>query len=340
MAVGDTLPHCSGTGVENDPYIYSDVVGFLEVIAVDGGYVQASRTGLVFDANDGVILQANFYCAYIDGKGTEIRNLIAVNKQSEVVADNYLITTGSADLQRITNINFYNMCIVCTLGNITPHTGFVKSYVGTEGPAHEYYNCNFTGIYRGNASYGASGEGMFVSQNRGYSNTRRQMNFYNCTFNINCNTGALALGVVVIFQDDSYTKSLMYNCVINISGDFRMRSSSYECHIVRNYICQNCTFQTRGNSSIVSSRISGYRFGMQSGSAYNYIKMAISNVDASAVTLNFSNCDTTLINKSLGNYTLNGTVIAMQDIDPTASDYIYSETNLNNAGFLVGTVIE
>lgn len=67
MVVGDTLPHCSGTGAENDPYIYSDVVGFLEAIAVDGSYVQASQTGLVFDANDGVISQVNFYCAYIDG---------------------------------------------------------------------------------------------------------------------------------------------------------------------------------------------------------------------------------------------------------------------------------
>ena len=35
MAVGDSLPHCSGTGTSGDPYIFTTEQGLKEAIAVD-----------------------------------------------------------------------------------------------------------------------------------------------------------------------------------------------------------------------------------------------------------------------------------------------------------------
>ena len=68
MAVGDTLPHCSGTGTSADPYIYSTAQGFKEAIAVSNAYVKAATENLVFDVNDGVLSNIiRFYCINLDG---------------------------------------------------------------------------------------------------------------------------------------------------------------------------------------------------------------------------------------------------------------------------------
>ena len=74
-----------------------------------------------------------------------------------------------------------------------------------------------------------------------------------------------------------------------------------------------------------------------SDSGYNYHKMY---VDTSG---NLSLTDSSgLINSD--RYTATGTKslsgIVMQEHDDTASDYIYDATNLSNAGFIVGEVIE
>lgn len=39
--VGDTLPHCTGTGTQADPYIFTTAEGFVEAIAVTDSYIEA-----------------------------------------------------------------------------------------------------------------------------------------------------------------------------------------------------------------------------------------------------------------------------------------------------------
>ena len=143
--IGETLPHCTGTGTQADPYIYTTEEGFKEAIAVIKSYVEAGESNLSFDANNGVITQVTFRCSYIDGKGTTIRNLFTQNSNTNLV---YFQTDTNGYAIEVDNMNFYNMYISTTSvwqkarfifdagSNYQDHTKFFK-------------NCNFTGVYKG-----------------------------------------------------------------------------------------------------------------------------------------------------------------------------------------------
>ena len=101
MAVGDTLPHCIGTGTSADPYKYSTAEGFVEAIVVEGAYVEAAVENLSFDVNDGVVPSTiTINNASFNGKGTTIRNLYTLGSGTLVSISNSRVSAT------IRNINF------------------------------------------------------------------------------------------------------------------------------------------------------------------------------------------------------------------------------------------
>lgn len=345
MAVGDTLPHCTGTGTDADPYIYTTAQGFLEAIAVAEAYVEAGQQNLVFDANDGVISRVIFYCQSVEGKGTTIRNLIALNWSSSDTG--YLIHVKSTTSLSVSHLNFYNMCVINATTNYTV-TGYIRDN-GAERKTTTFLYCNFTGVFRGMALQ--NGEGLFktLSYNDSFI---RKCYYNNCTFNININSAAATSNNqpgLHIFQGASdYTEGYLNNCVVSISGIYKGSLSSSTdwkaLSVVYSYRCVGCTFTNSGTTPIkITSNVSYIQYVFRSGSAYNYIKHYASPIaGATNVSMRFTNASNTLLNRSrITNYLLDsGAVISMQETDPTQTDYIYNETNLNDAGFLVGQVIE
>lgn len=112
MAVGDTLPHCTGTGTSADPYKYSTAEGFNEAIAVEDAYVEAATENLIFDVNDGVIPNTLVITCYnLNGKGTTIRNLYLTS------SGNIISFANGNKNYVVSNMNFYNMLAVFTASN-------------------------------------------------------------------------------------------------------------------------------------------------------------------------------------------------------------------------------
>lgn len=325
MAVGDTLPHCTGTGTSGDPYKYSTAQGFKEAIAVVDAYVVAAEDNLAFDVNDGVIPSSiSIACNSLNGKGTTIRNLYRTTAGA-------LISTSESNKDTyISNMNFYNMMIVNNIDNA--EIRMIKAY-NNDYRIKNFTNCNFTGIIRGSKiNYY---QGVIASNPNNY--TSPDQGFYNCTFNFNIegsqySSYASAHGLFWS-NDNNY---VMSNCTICISGKF-----NYDFYIANNYHMINCTVMNKATNPIV---IEGNRTISitQRTAEYNYFKPYITQSSGSTVTLNVGNNATkTLINRSrIDNVSISGTCISMQEDDSTQSDYIYNAQNLANAGFLVGTVIE
>lgn len=326
MAVGDTLPHCTGTGTSSDPYKYSTAEGFKEAIAVADAYVVAAEENLVFDVNDGIIPSSlSIACNSLNGKGTTIRNLYRTT-------DGALISTPSSNKNTyISNMNFYNMMLINNTANAQIRV--INAY-NDDYRIKNFTNCNFTGIVRGsNINYY---HGLIASHPNNF--TGNDQGFYNCTFNFNIDgseysSTATGDGGLFWSNDNNY---VMSNCTICISGKF-----NYDFKFIWNYHMINCTIMNKATNPIV---IEGNRTISitQNAAEYNYFKPYITQSSGSTVTLNVgNNASKTLVNRSrIDHVTISGTCINMQETDAAQSDYIYNAQNLANAGFLVGTVIE
>ena len=336
MAVGDTLPHCTGTGTSADPYIYTTAQGFIEAIAVVSAYVKAGEENLVFDANDGVIPQSGIviYNSFLNGRGTTILNLLKQNTEGNLVELNY----GTYDQRHtieVRNMNFYNMTIINNNGQ---NSTFVRAF-----PAdyfQEYFiNCNFSGIVRGS---NVAANALFYHGNS-YSGRSGYKCYQNCTFNINfdCST----TNTITMFSCDF--GGTLENCTICASGTIKETGDTNQIlTLVSGFSLKDTTFVNKETNPLYPYRTGYTSFVNLNISAvdtsYNYFKIYLkSKVAGTYPRLSVSNASKLLVNRSrIEGGDITGTCISMQETDTTASDYIYNADNLVNAGFLVVSVIE
>lgn len=330
MAVGDSLPHCSGTGTQADPYIFTTAQGFKEAIAVTDCYAQAGTQDLVFDANDGVIGSRLFlYCKYLDGKNLTIKNLY-VN-----AADNGLIVMKVHNFD-YRNINFYNMLVMITSAGGSK-ARIIQHDQGSGGNGGYFRKCNFTAHYTGT---GNSYFGPYVDDNAGsgiYAYTR----LVDCTFNINFKVNKTSNSDMVIFSGD---KTYIDNCTICASGTVEAQANNGYLYIVNNCIVTNSTFMNNQANPLLlkESKILPHLY-FKSGSSYNYFKMYVNNLYTGVLPDFYFDSYTsqTLVNTSrITNFnSISGNCIKMQETDSSLDTYIYNSANLVAKGFPVGTTI-
>ena len=335
--IGDTLPHCTGTGTQADPYIFEDVYGFVEAIDVVDAYVEAATPNIVWNCNtdtSALTCPIIIKCLEIQAKGLTIINALVQNQDVPV----FLIykTTRTND-QKIYNLNAYNVCIInYDYGHSLLNDNCRYSEQGSG--VVDFYNCNFAGICRGysNASYDGHNDKLnfigHITGNR-YQDTMRY-NMHNCTFNFNMKDPTNTASKNFIVHGDGmgyYSQSYLYldNCTVCFSG-----TVSWVFMIAGTY-ANNTTFQNNQSNALTCNTLQ-IKIEANAGlSGYNYHKMYITatsggNAKDAKGLWNISR-------NTFTNVTRQG--ILMQETDPTTADYIYDEQNLANAGFLVGEVI-
>lgn len=326
--VGDTLTHCTGTGVEADPYIYNTVDGFLEAINVFNAYVEAGVDNLIFDALEMPASQIEFKCKQIDGKNTSIRNLLA-NNESKTLISLYASTNYNIIIK---NMNFFNMTVISNSSDIKPKIiGIAHGELDITLWEHEFHNCNFTAVLMGSPHTDA------YIHTRGHSPWYKGSYYFNgCSFNFVLKFNSGVLGSVSIFRQLESDYIHLNNCALKFSGEALSDTNLYLLDGVKATDCVLLNSQTSPLENKSDGRII---INLTSDSGYNYMKMYIT-MNGGSLTLD--NCNTLLVNKSKIDdpSKISGTCILMQEEDPTANDYIYNETNLSNAGFLIGTVVE
>lgn len=338
MAVGDTLPHCTGTGTSADPYIFSTEEGFIEAIVVSGAYVEASENNLIFNANNGVFRRLNIYCRNLEGKGLTVLNLLSDFENANLIN---LCSSGANCTVVVNDVNFYNMCILSNNSNDRNKNTFLTTNVNSgTGNNTRFNRCNFTGILKGYLT------GLFRSKSYNQFSYDTLL-FSDCTFNINLDVpknNSISEGSMCVFGDDNCANDnfTLSNCTVCISGITRQDSSGYSVSLLYNVKIQNvCIMNDPLNPLISSSNTNygNYYLRLKSGSTYSYCKLYIQRPNyPSGTHLVVSGASMLLCNVSRTG-SISGTCIQMQETDPTASDYIYDADNLANAGFLVGTVI-
>lgn len=341
MAVGDTLAHCTGTGTEADPYIFSDGVGFLEAIAVESAYVEAATNNMVIDSNDGVVVPTvTFNGTKLNGKGLTIRNL-CVNATST----NILVLSRTGN---ISDVNFYNMCIIVsnTIGRF-----IASSTAGSSGRNSWAFNrCNFTGIYWGNyRPTNDSGIVLYMIGGRNYNSSWVTTYYFNkCTFNFNLkfkftssqySSDSMNLR---IFRTQTSTTSgnsdnvYLNNCEVKVTGSvtFGTTGSGKTFKIVEPYTyCSATTFLSDINNPLIIGE-GGTLQNNPTAYGYSFYKLY-----AQAPTITISDSKGLIDTTRLTADTKNLTGIVMQETDDTQSDYIFNMTNLQTEGFLVGETI-
>ena len=336
--VGDTLPHCTGTGTQENPYIYTTEEGFKEAIAVTESYIEAGESNLNFDANNGVITQVVFRCKYIDGKGTTIRNLFTQNSSTNLIV---FQSSSSGYAMEVDNMNFYNMCIITT--SVWHYARFIYD-VGSNYQGHTKFfkNCNFTGVYKGNPH--ADNQAL-ISCNIQNGGSYNGMAFKDCTFNLNFDTYS-SVDYLYIFKSGSDSYPIEFsNCTFCFSGK-TLSSANYSVHLFYKAVMDSCVVMNKntnplyiasGNRPLVQMTL--LNSGNKYSTTYNYVKLYMNHGTYSESRFNVNNSHV-LVNKTrLGVDTFEGG-IQMQETDTSADDYIYDATKLANKGFMVGQVIE
>ena len=328
-----TLPHCTGTGTQQDPYIFTTEQGLKEALDVNEGvYIEAGAENLVFDVNNGV-LNNTFYFKGLSfkGKGLTIRNLNILFQSSSLIS----VTRASGVIE---GVNFYNMYMSINSGYTSY---FINLHPVDSYNSFTFKNCNFSGV-----CYCENGT-AYVTYHYRYSTN---FLFKDCTFNINFKY--TANDTAFLLWD--YDKGITYNnCTFCFSGTIVYPSSARTyLYLTANYPkLINCTFaNSQSNPLIVGSTDNPNGVMMYAelhdNSTQNYYKMytTYGGPSGSLPDKTFSVSQTGgaqfLINKSrmIGFETLsNG--IKMQETNPSGSDYIYSATNLAAKGFTVGTEV-
>ena len=346
--VGDTLPHCTGTGTQADPYKFDSATGFLEAIDVEGAYVEAKNSSMSFDCNDGVITPTiNFKCLYINGKGLVIVNALIHNSSNPIIKVSGGTTAWdeyeTGDIQEIRNINFYNFCII----NYNLAMTLITSDFNTDNKykVSKFINCNFAGRCVGYPPYTSHTDTghHFIGHINIYSSEGQiQYHFINCTLNVNLSDPTQTTGKKLVFH--SFWNSLadgegyvyLENTTICFSGSIKYTFSLSDASVVMNNATTMSPLDKSANKLVCGSYINNVKF-VSELSGYNYHKMYVETTGDLTVSDSQG-----LINSD--RYTATGTKslsgIVMQEHDSTASDYIYDENNLANAGFFVGQVIE
>ena len=369
--IGDTLPHCTGTGTEADPYKFTTQQGFLEAIAVEYAYVEANSSNLVFDCNDGVITAPiEIYNKSFDGKNLTILNGLIQNTNSPVID----VKTSSGEIY-IQNTNFYNVCVI---NYNYMHT--VLEYHGStaSGNIINITNCNFTGIIIG---YPNDGTGIIYYNKGGSDYYHRGNRVTNTTFNFNfkdptnntTNTERFIAGI----SDNDNERAVFKNCTFKFSGKlvrlFQLTRGDREQF-------NNCTFLNDEKNPLIVKDYSMTTLNNAAYSGYNYYKMYINasgtiwiydnlglvNISRlTAYTLSTSNSiemqetnGPSLLSTEPADWSTNWTdyftksgnnyIPVTGDTAPTfttntyysiPTDYIYCDANLEAKGFLVGQVI-
>ena len=347
--IGDTLPHCTGTGTQADPYIFENEEGFLEAIDVEGAYVEAGTSNLTFNCNDGVVTPTiNFKCLYIDGKGLTIFNALVQNAPTPIIKVSggtleWIEDGSDGNEQEIHNINIYNFCIINYDISMTLVT---SDYRGSNRfKKCKFVGCNFAGIcigYPPTRNPGEEGQ-QFLGFYSSYDSHEgfMQYNYINCTFNINLSDNTnMTTRCFELYPDtnDSYYgagNSYIYfeNVTFCMSGSIQYRIDMSDYSIIMNNTTIMSPADSISNKLSCSELICKPLFN-NTRSGYNYFKMYL-QCNSGGIIDNL-----TLINTSrvtAGNIYYAG--IQMQETDPSLDTYIYSDTNLSAKGFLVGRVI-
>ena len=328
--VGDTLPHCTGTGTQADPYKFDSATGFLEAIDVEGAYVEAKNSSMSFDCNDGVIVPPlTFKCLSFKGKSLTIINAVIQNQETYII--NYAVG-NSTDEHIINGLNLFNFCIISNNNAV----GVVKSYGGYDGdddpPKHKFNNCNFAGVVIGGNNY----FGLFSGQSYPTTSEQYYLLYKNCSFNIhlekigNNNTENYFLGN---HRNSAYIYHILDNCVIKASGE--TNHFDLEGYQSDRIFATNCTFLNSASNPLNVDSIDIPITYNASFSGYNYHKMYV-NGSSGTLSDTLGLWNTSRYHITNPSYT----GIQMQETDSSLSTYIYNEQNLSNAGFLVGRVIE
>lgn len=328
--IGDTLPHCSGTGVSADPYIFTDAEGFMEAIDVEECYMEAGTSNMTFDCNDGIVTAPLvFKYASLNAKGLTILNLTA-NQTYEP-----LITMSGSWSRTTKNLNIYNFCCIMYGGTYNGKSEIIYmafEQSGAQAATANFLNCNFAGI-----RVGYNQNGCMFGKYASSSNTIVQPIFTNCTFNVNfSDPTAYASSYTTMFNGSNVSPVTLINSTICLSGTIygtfvlTAKDGSYANNPTVAFDAVTVTnTQTNQLTCGKSIRIYPKQYG------YNYYKLWVTvNGTGSEISDSLGLIN---ISRLTGSITLNG--IQMQETDPSASDYIYNDTNLANAGFLVGQVI-
>lgn len=340
MAVGDTLPNCTGTGTSSDPYIYTTLEGFLEAIAVGSAYVEAGENNLVLNAK-GEENGINIVATSIKGKGTSILNIFNQGKNTPLINLNRPDGTSSSSGYSITvkDVNFYNL--YNDGSSQQSERRFIYAYPPDYG-TFKFENCNFSGLLKGNP-IGNNSENALITWDNNYSG--QQHGFKDCTFNFNIDVNNA--GNLYLFS--CRAAMLLDNCTICLSGKTKRNlyisaAGSYNTPNFKNTTITNNIKNKPINPLILDNSDGNLTLTLQNNRADNpnYMKLNVQKTsETNDITLAVSNATRTLVNKSLlpENTTISGSCIAMQSIDTTADDYIYNADNLANHGFTVGKVI-
>lgn len=303
---GDTLQYCTGTGKESDPYKFQDWDGFIESIQVDNSYVEASKSNLIFDANEIQGSLPKITAASVDGKGLTIRNLFSDSLQPE-----YIIRLGRPNLllQTFKNVNLYNYVITSSASGLIS----IERGGSTVSTTNKIENCNFAGV---------TTESALLFYTRNCSTT-----FSYCTFNIHMNVPSQQVTIV----DTKYLG--FYYCTIGLFG--RVRNFIFYPESVYNTKLIG-TIMATNNSTLAVQHVNYLPAG------WGYCDLEyICPSNTGIIGVNYQ----IIINRSNikpesgepPKPTMSQ--LFLQTTDPSADDYLYSEDHLNDLGFPIGTVI-
>lgn len=288
MAVGDTIPGCTGTGTQVDPYIFEDFTGFLNAIDVVDAYIEAKNNNMTFDFNNlSYTLPMTIKCRSMKAKGLTLLNIIAQNGTYDIMKFEEVSTLS----QSIDNLNIYNFCIIVNSNNggschLIKCNGYVNSSYAI---GIRWTNCNFAGCVIGHSttSYNPTDTSTLIGYTYNGSNfNAKYSTFENCTFNIHLKDTFASLNSFTLAGSGGYQPPTTFtNCSICISGNV-----PYKC-IYINGVKTSFNNVTFINSA--SNPLRCYLFSCAldnlSASGYNYYKAyitAVSGIDGKSIYFN------------------------------------------------------
>ena len=337
--VGDTLPHCTGTGTSADPYIFSTAEGFLEAIVVSQAYIEASTPGLSFDFNNVTYtLPLYFNFKSLKAKGLVILNILSMSSYDAVI--NINTSTSISHDRDIIGLNMYNVTIM----KYGQWMKFINAPAGYNGGTMKFTNCNFTGILLGYGSNNTSpNNGETLIGYTGSESRSTALSFENCTFNFHLKDTTNTQSVFLFAANTGNRVCIFKNCSICISGNV----SNKRVYIANNagVDFNNVTVTNSTTNDLTCDFFCILTQGNTGNMGYNYYKINVNARNTSGGVDIYIKDSLALINKSklhpytANNWDFNGNTMVMQEDTPSASDYIYNDANLQAHGFLVGQVI-
>lgn len=335
----------SGSGTQDNPYIFDTVEDFVEVISREGCYAEANEPDKIFDCNDGVLTAPIFIsCAYLDCKGLTILNALINQTNSPIMK--LRDATSNQFARNIRNLNVYNFCNICYDSLHGKHSLLInpdyEQWQGNDVPPATFTNCNFAGVligYGNGSNYPVIGH--YMTNNSDYKNV--QLIFNDCTFNFHFTepSGYTNYPEITLFAGNRAAPVKLTNCSVSVSGN-----TPYTIIMMCGNDTQNYPYAKFDTVTITNSQTNPLiclqaKFGTpQSG--YNYYKAWITALRTGTTGITI-NDPLALINISRltvdATSTMSLTGKVMQETNPSDPDYIYNQANLAAKDFLVGRVI-